>query len=137
MAFTLFLLLCASLFFSLGIAALTKLFFYKDRPIPMPTDTLWKKLNAGTFPSMHTIVATVITMVVFRGTIELGFSQYVFLVYMIVVVAIALSRIALQKHYPTDVLFGVIYGVVGTFLSIYGGIILLVAFFRFLHLDIY
>ncbi|MDR0650656.1 MAG: phosphatase PAP2 family protein [Candidatus Peribacteria bacterium] len=134
MAFALFLLLCVSLCFTLGIAAFTKLFFYKERPIPMPTDTLWKKLNAGTFPSMHTIVATVIAMVVFRGTVELGFPQHVFLIYMIVVVAIALSRIALKKHYPTDVFFGVIYGVVGTFISIYGGMVVLAIALRFLYL---
>jgi membrane-associated phospholipid phosphatase len=105
--------------FTLGVAALTKLFFYKERPIPMETDTFRKKLNAGSFPSMHTIVVTIIAMVVFRGTVDLGFSQYIFLAYMIVVVAVALSRIALQKHYPTDVFFGVIYGVAGTFISIF------------------
>ncbi|MDR0860083.1 MAG: phosphatase PAP2 family protein [Candidatus Peribacteria bacterium] len=115
----LLLMLCVSLCFTLGVAALTKLFFYKERPVPMPTDTFRKKLNAGSFPSMHTIVVTVIAMVVFRGTVELGFSQYIFLAYMIVVVAVALSRIALKKHYPTDVFFGVIYGVAGTFISIF------------------
>jgi membrane-associated phospholipid phosphatase len=132
MVVILFLLLCVSLAFTLGIAALTKLFFYRERPIPMPTDTFRKKLNAGTFPSMHTIVVTVISMVVFRGTVELGFSYYIFLLYMIVVVAIALSRIALKKHYPTDVFFGVIYGVVGTFLSIYVAVALAMVVFKFL-----
>jgi membrane-associated phospholipid phosphatase len=118
-----FLFLCISFIFSWGMGALTKLFFYKDRPIPMETTTFWKKLNAGSFPSLHTITATIVTMVVFRGTMEFGFSQYIFLLYMIIVVAVALSRIALKKHYPTDVFFGMIYGVVGVFIVLYGGVL--------------
>jgi hypothetical protein len=60
-----FAFLCISLLFTLGIAALTKLLFYKPRPIPMEADTFRKKLNAGTFPSIHTAVVTIIAMMVF------------------------------------------------------------------------
>jgi membrane-associated phospholipid phosphatase len=116
-----FIFLCISFIFSRGMGALTKLFFYKDRPVPMENTTFWKRLNAGSFPSLHTITATIVAMVVFRGTIEFGFSQYIFLLYMIIVVAVALSRIALKKHYPTDVFFGMIYAVVGVFMVLYGG----------------
>jgi membrane-associated phospholipid phosphatase len=133
----LFLFLCISVAFTRGIGALTKLFFYKDRPIPMKFNTFWTKLQAGTFPSLHTIAVTIVAMVVFRGTVELGFSQYIFLVYMVVIVAVALSRIELKKHYPADVFFGVIYGIVGTFLSIFGSTVILARIFKIFNLDVY
>jgi membrane-associated phospholipid phosphatase len=119
------------------MGVLTKLFFYKARPIPMGTTTFWKRLNAGSFPSLHTITATIVAMVVFRGTIEFGFSQYIFLLYMIIAMAVALSRIALKKHYPTDVFFGMIYGVVGVFMVLYGGIALLIGILHILRFTIY
>ena len=123
--------------FARGMGVLTKLFFYRDRPIPMEKDTFRKRLNAGTFPSLHTITVTIVAMVVFQGVITFGFSAYIFLLYMVVVMAVALSRIALKKHYPTDVFFGIIYGVVGVFVVIYGSVFLLSAFFRIFNLDVY
>jgi membrane-associated phospholipid phosphatase len=73
-------------------------------------------------------VVTIIAMMVFWWVTEFGMSTYIFLLYMIIVVAVALSRIVLKKHYPTDVLFGVIYGVVGVFTIIYGPVLLLSVF---------
>jgi membrane-associated phospholipid phosphatase len=103
----------------------------------MAADTLRKKLNAGTFPSMHTIVVTIIAMMIFRGVTEFGFPPYVFLLYMVIVVAVALSRVALKKHYPTDVLFGVLYGVAGVYIIIYGAVLALTMLVNAFNLNVY
>jgi membrane-associated phospholipid phosphatase len=97
----------------------------------MPFTTFWQKIQAGTFPSLHTALVTVVAMMVFVGVVDFGFSAYIFLVYMIIVVAVALSRIELKKHYPVDVLFGVIYGVVGVFFTLFLGLFLGIPLLRF------
>jgi membrane-associated phospholipid phosphatase len=112
-------LLVVSLVLAWSAGILTKIFFFKDRPLPLKSDKWWKKINAGTFPSLHTIVVTISAMTVFWGVIYFEFPQYLFLIYIFIAFSVALSRIELKKHYPTDVLFGFVYAVVASFITLY------------------
>jgi hypothetical protein len=62
-------LLFVSLILSWSAGMLTKLVFFKDRPVPLRSDTRWRKIYAGTFPSLHTIVVTISAMTVFWGVV--------------------------------------------------------------------
>lgn len=109
---------CVALTISLGAAVFTKYFFFKDRPIPQKSDTFWRKINAGSFPSMHTITVTVILSLVFAGFVLFEFPWYVVPIYALIALAVALSRIELKKHYPIDVLCGAFYAILGTIISL-------------------
>jgi len=93
-----------------------KYYYYKPRPIPSNTGTTWQKISASSFPSIHScnsvIIASfaiyslshiIITPVGLILTILFRFTLYL---------SIALSRIALQKHFPIDVLGWSILGLV-------------------------
>ena len=92
------------------IGIVIKYFYYKPRPVPQDTSTIVKKINAWSMPSIHssnsliTAIALILMAYSFVGStmliylvVSMGFWYYL---------AIALSRIALQKHYPIDVLMG-------------------------------
>ncbi|MDR2190950.1 MAG: phosphatase PAP2 family protein [Candidatus Peribacteria bacterium] len=85
----------------------------------MRSDTRRRRINAGTFPSLHTIVVTIAAMTVFWGVLYLGFPQYIFLIYVLIAFSVALSRIQLKKHYPVDVLFGFIYAVITSYVVLH------------------
>jgi undecaprenyl-diphosphatase len=129
-----FWLLSISLLLARSAGAITKLCFFRDRPLPMQSDTFWKRINAGTFPSLHTIIVTITSMTVFWGVVFLGFPHYLFLVYIMIALAVGLSRIELKKHYPTDVLFGAMYGVLASCITLYGILPLVSARFTFMNL---
>ena len=90
-----------------------KFAYPKERPAPMPRNTLFQKYLAGSFPSVHTarITALSITIVSFYT------NRLFVLIALLVVIGVGYSRIYLKKHYFTDVLAGFI---IGAAISIFG-----------------
>ncbi len=110
-------LLFAGLLMSYGGWAVIKLLFYKPRPIPQTFSNRLQKIDASSFPSIHTTNATLIgALWAWRWHLSLiSSSDYLNIISLVTLIAIicvsiALSRIELDKHYPIDVLFGVLYG---------------------------
>lgn len=110
-------LLFGALLMSYGGGAVIKLLIYKPRPIPRVFSNRLQKIDASSFPSIHTTNATIIALIwawrwhqsILHGADALSIIPLISLVG-IIAVSIALSRIALQKHYAIDVLAGSLFG---------------------------
>ena len=110
--------LFAGILMSYGAGSIIKLLFYKPRPIPQPFHNRLQKIDASSFPSVHTTNASVVGIIWSRRwhqSMMWGWDSLVIVPIIVAVVgtcaAVALSRIALDKHYPIDVLSGMLLGV--------------------------
>ena len=89
-----------------------------QRPRPFtvnPAITLLIKAPSGaSFPSTHSAMAAAVTTVfLMRKHVALGVTA------LILTVCIAFSRLYLYVHYPTDVLCGLLLGVIGGVLMVF------------------
>ncbi len=89
---------------AIGIAI--KLTFFKDRPKKMEKRNLLEKLDAGSFPSMHTSRSAFLYLVLFV-LVQNPFS-YLFIALSIIV---GVTRVLLKKHYIKDVIAGYVLGI--------------------------
>ncbi len=88
------------------ICGCIKLLYPKERPIPMPRNTLFQKYLAGSFPSVHTsrITALFIPTALFYSNWASALAA------MAIIALVGYSRIYLKKHYLTDVIGGFLIG---------------------------
>ena len=87
---------------------LIKISYTKPRPILMKNKTLVERYYAGSFPSIHSAraAATLFTLFSLKPSLFSGFIT-IFLVS-----SVGYSRIYFKKHYLTDVVAGIIIGIV-------------------------
>jgi len=111
-------LLFAGILMSYGWGSIIKFLFYKPRPIPQPFHNRLQKIDASSFPSIHTANASLVAIMrSWRWHQSLMNGADTLTIIPIVVAmgwicsGIALSRIALGKHYPIDVLAGLLFWV--------------------------
>ena len=79
----------------------------RPRPFTVNTDItlLIKQPSGASFPSTHSVLAAASTTVLLAKKKELGFIE------LALTICIAFSRLYLYVHYPTDVLCGLMLGV--------------------------
>ncbi|MBS3169487.1 phosphatase PAP2 family protein [Candidatus Woesearchaeota archaeon] len=101
-------------FFTLLVTVIIRQFYFKDRPLKQAHGNFVEKIDAASFPSLHTarIVAIVLLLLDFiqNNTVTaflLGFS-----------ILVIYSRVYLKKHDWEDVAGGMILGVVTFFLAL-------------------
>ncbi len=92
-----------------------KLIYQKERPIPQPRKEFFDKIDANSFPSVHSArISLLVTMIIMYYKdiffLVLGFSLMILVGY---------SRIYLKKHYLKDVLFGFLIGIVVALVAVY------------------
>ena len=117
-------LLCISLFCSYSIGLIIKFFYYKPRPQVQAYTNAWEKIDASSFPSIHTSNSMVCafrwvwasTSFMSRDSIVLVLLLSLFWIWFYV--CISYSRVVLKKHYWIDLLGGTIFG-----LCILGGVV--------------
>ncbi len=82
--------------------------YIRDRPKAVAYRTWWEKIDAGTAISLHAMRATLLAIVL------INFFHDIFLTSFLIVLAllVAFTRVLLKKHYPADVIWGVILGAV-------------------------
>ena len=112
-------LLLVAILMSYSGGSIIKFFYYKPRPIPYIFHHWLDKINASSFPSIHTSNATIVALMRtwwWHQSIIAGADKFmvipVIMIIVMVCVSIGLSRIELQKHYPSDVLFGIMFGMI-------------------------
>lgn len=103
-AFNLFLVLLFVEIFCVFI----KVVYRKERPIPQLRKDLFSKIDANSFPSVHTARISLLV-----GTVILYYKNTLLsIIGIALILGVGYSRIYLKKHYLIDVLFGIIIGMV-------------------------
>lgn len=84
-----------------------RLLFFRARPgrVRQRYATIFHRMDASSFPSIHAYRSALIPVVLSQG---LGFFSVALL--WVVGISIALSRLYMKKHHPTDVLVGFVLG---------------------------
>jgi len=95
------------------IGSLIKILFPKTRPNGQKYSNLIEKIDAGSFPSLHSSRITLVYLTLF-STATLIVLKIAFLV---VIPVVMLSRINLKKHFLTDIIGGFVIGLIIWWLS--------------------
>lgn len=89
-----------------AICGAIKLLYKKERPVQMPAKNLFQLYMARGFPSIHTARITVFAII----TSSLSRNPAVAAAGMLLIIAVAYSRVYLKKHDWIDVLGGFVIG---------------------------
>ena len=108
-------LLIISLILILGISSLFKLLLHRSRPSPQKYTSMLQKVDAGSFPSVHTMRAVSLVLV-FAPLLS---SPWSVALASIIAGGVAGSRVLLKKHYISDVIVGMIFAVIVHMLAVY------------------
>jgi len=92
-----------------------KLIYRKERPIPQHREDFFNKIDANSFPSVHSArISLVATMV------SLYFKDApIFITGIIIMLLVGYSRIYLKRHHLTDVLAGFLIGIITAIITFY------------------
>ena len=82
-----------------------RIFYYKDRPRKETHNNFLEKLDASSFPSIHSARSSFIFLVLYSLT-----NHPANLLFILLFLIVGFTRIMLKKHYLIDVLFGFIIG---------------------------
>lgn len=104
-----------------GIGALIKFSYFKERPEPYIISRWWHRIDASSFPSIHTAYATVFMAqaLILGDMIRNVRSERVAPLLLGIVgiafyILIAQSRIILKRHFYIDTVFGTVVGLIST-----------------------
>ncbi len=87
--------------------AVIRTLFFKKRPDKQKYSGFFTKIDAGSFPSMHSARSAALAMI-----LALVFPQNTIRILLVIaVLAVAHTRIRLKRHYAPDVLGGLVLGV--------------------------
>jgi membrane-associated phospholipid phosphatase len=96
-----------------AIGALVKVVFHKKRPNKQDHSNILEKIDAGSFPSIHSARALLIGLGVYSLFSSVVMIGFVFLL----VILVGISRIYLNKHYIIDVIGGYIFGFISWYIT--------------------
>ncbi len=88
------------------IAVLTRIVWHKERPKPEKYSNIIEQIDAGSFPSIHSARAGLLTVV-----LGLFFnSLFLWILFGLLTLLVAWSRVYRKRHYPVDAFAGVVLG---------------------------
>lgn len=120
-SFYIFFVAGVAFFITYFLSYMTALLFFHPRPVKelphvkeliIPLET-WKS-----FPSDHTIAATLFVLIVVAIFDETPFEMVAFLVASFSAMCVMSGRVYCGVHYPRDILGGIVYACVGASLSV-------------------
>ena len=93
---------------SYAVVVFFRVFFFRRRPDGEKYSSLLGKIDAGSFPSMHSMRAGVLAVLLsyFFGSFLLG------LLFFLLAFGVAVSRVLQKRHFISDVFAGLILGFV-------------------------
>lgn len=98
--------LILGLIISYLVVSILRLLFFRERPNKKMYDNIFEKIDASSFPSKHVVRVSILFML-----IVLNFQNYLLSVlFFIVMFFVSISRLVLKRHHMSDVVFGVILG---------------------------
>jgi len=97
------------------LGSLIKIVFPKTRPNGQKYSNLLEKIDAGSFPSLHSsrIVIVYLSMFSFADNLIMK------VLFLLVILGVVLSRINLKKHFLSDVIGGLVIGTIIWYVSVY------------------
>jgi len=103
-----FMQLAAALVLGYAVTSIIRAVFFTQRPKKERFTNFIEKIDAASFPSLHSMRAT------FFGVILMNFFQNMLVNALLIVciAAVGTSRVIEKRHYATDVVVGVILGMV-------------------------
>lgn len=110
----LFLWLIIGLFFSYILIIIIRTFYHKNRPSKQLYSNLIEKIDASSFPSHHSLRVTMLLCL-------LSFyykSIYLAILLLTVSILVFYSRYYLKKHYVSDIIFGLLLGIIESIIII-------------------
>ncbi len=99
-------MLLIALFINELAGSLIKLLFHKPRPDGQKYSNALEKIDAGSFPSLHSSRIALVYLTLAYLAPNLAFR----LLFLGVIIVVGYSRIFLKKHYLTDVIGGYLFG---------------------------
>ena len=96
------------------IGSLIKIVFPKTRPNGQKYTNIIEKIDAGSFPSLHSSRITVVYLTMFSNA-EILVMQALFI---FIILMVMLSRVALKKHFFTDIIGGFVIGLIIWWVSV-------------------
>lgn len=101
----------AGMLLGLGIKQIIELIYVRPRPfVSYDIQVLIEKEASASFPSITTLVAFVAATTIWINNKKLGFLLF------IVAALVAISRVFVGHHYPSDVFVGSMLGIVITYI---------------------
>lgn len=90
------------------VISVLRLINFRKRPVEMKYTNLIEKIDSGSFPSMHATRSTFL----FINLIKFFSNQYLTAIFVMLVLLVCYSRMHFKKHYLSDVIVGIILGIV-------------------------
>ena len=89
------------------LVSVLRLINFRKRPSPMKYTNIIEKIDSGSFPSMHSTRSTFL----FFNLTKFFSNQYLTIIFITIILFVGISRMYLKKHYISDVVTGIILGV--------------------------
>ena len=111
---TLFVQLVIGLILAFAVTAIIRFVYFKERPIKQEYRTMIERIDASSFPSLHTGRAAVL------GTLLILHVQNLWggVIIGLAALGVAAARVSLKRHFVWDVIFGLLIGVVIGFAAV-------------------
>ncbi len=83
-------------------------FYFKTRPDKTKYKNYFEKVDASSFPSAHTM-RSVILVIILRNFMQ---DNLVFILLILISLGVSISRVYLKRHFLSDVIGGLILGII-------------------------
>lgn len=109
-----FVMLTVGLALCYGVIAPIRLLFFKVRPDRQRFSGFFTKIDAGSFPSMHSARSTVLAILLAQVFTE----PLIRTLLVLGVLSVIVTRVLLKRHYVRDVIGGVVVGAIVGWLTV-------------------
>ena len=101
-----FVMLVIGLALCYGIISIIRLVFFRIRPDKQRYSGVFTKIDAGSFPSMHSARVTVLAIIL----AQFFAAPVISALLVLGVLSVVVTRVLLKRHYVSDVVGGVVIG---------------------------